>query len=39
MSATRESVTREESFGFLPWIVVLVSVIVVLFAYICAANV
>jgi hypothetical protein len=32
------SVTTEESFGFLPWVVILASVIAILFAYICAAN-
>jgi hypothetical protein len=30
--------TREESFGFLPWIAILATVIVVLLGYICAAN-
>ena len=33
------SATKEESFGFLPWIVILVSVIVVLLVYIFAARV
>ncbi len=32
------STTRDESFGFLPWIAVLVTVIVVLIVYICAAT-
>jgi hypothetical protein len=30
--------TREESFGYLPWIVILVSVVFVLVVYICAVN-
>jgi len=38
MSATHEEVSaKAESFGFLPWIVVLASVIVVLLAFISAA--
>jgi hypothetical protein len=40
MSATRDEVSeKRESFGVLPWIVVLVSVIVMLLAYICAATI
>jgi hypothetical protein len=31
------SATKDESFGFLPWIAVLTTVIVVLLGYICAA--
>jgi hypothetical protein len=39
MSATHEEVSaKTESFGFLPWIVVLASVIVVLLAFISAAT-
>jgi|HubBroStandDraft_6_1064221.scaffolds.fasta_scaffold64412_4 hypothetical protein len=33
------STTKDESFGFLPWIVILVSVIVILLGYIFAARV
>ena len=33
------SATNEESFGFLPWIVILVSAIVMLLVYIVAATV
>jgi hypothetical protein len=33
------SVAKEESFGFLPWIAILVTVIVILIVYICAVNV
>jgi hypothetical protein len=33
------SATKEESFGFLPWIIILVSVIAVLLVYIFAAGV
>jgi hypothetical protein len=34
------SVTRDEPFGYLPWIVILVTVIVVLLIYIiCAVNI
>jgi hypothetical protein len=32
------SATKDEPFGFLPWIAILVTVIVVLVVYICAAN-
>jgi hypothetical protein len=40
MAAIREEVSaKQESFGFLPWIVVLASVIVMLLAYICAATI
>lgn len=31
--------TDEESFGFIPWIVILVSVIAILLGYICVAHV
>jgi hypothetical protein len=35
-----KSVTQDEPFGYLPWIVILVTVIVVLFVYvICTANI
>jgi len=38
MSATK-SETKSESFGFLPWVAILLTVIVILFVYICAATI